>query len=58
MKLDQEEGLISFDDGPELAKLEGWYDRVREDLSHSAGDGRSEVGDAIATKAPDARLAS
>lgn len=60
MDLDQKEGLATFDDGPELMKLQGWYDRVREDPGISPGDGKSDDGDAgrISTKVPDARLAS
>lgn len=57
MKLDQKEGFTSFDDGPELAKLEGWYDRVREDSRNSPGDGMTKEADAawISTKVEESR---
>lgn len=60
MKLDQKEGFTSFDDGPELVKLKGWYDRVREDAGDSPSDGMIEEGDAawISTKVADSRKAS
>ena len=60
MKLDQKEGFTSFDDGPELVKLHGWYDRVRKDAGDSPCDGMIEEGDAawISTKVQDSRKAS
>ncbi len=39
MKLDQKEGFTSFDDGPEMTKLQGWYDRLREDASYEGRPG-------------------
>jgi hypothetical protein len=48
---DRKEGYVPFDDGPELAKLQSWYDRARDEAANeSKAEGRVVADVALTSK--------
>lgn len=50
---ERKEGFVPFDDGPELAKLQSWYDRARDEAakaSESQAEGRVVADAALTSK--------
>lgn len=42
MALDAKNGIYVFDDQPELSKLRGWYDQVRESVARTIPSGSGD----------------